>query len=72
MIDLLIEGLCIKLKTDKSAPQQDMKSKNINILNRTFVKEGYRTLVHWKCDICERMFGSLRQMKEHKIEIHSH
>jgi len=49
-----------------------MKNKKKYALNRTFVKDRYRMLVHWKCDICEAMFGSFRQMKAHKIEIHTH
>ena len=72
LLTWLIEFVCIRHKKDEILPQQEMKAKKKNILNRTFVKDGYRMLVHWKCDICESVFGTFRQMKAHKIETHTH
>jgi len=63
--------LCVKDKNDEMS-QQHMKGKKKYNLNRIITENGYRTLIHWKCDICETAFRTFRQLKTHKVEFHTH
>jgi len=49
-----------------------MQGKMKNAINRIIIKKGHRILIHWKCDICGRVFGAFKQLKVHKIEIHTY
>jgi hypothetical protein len=51
---------------------QKMKGKKKDVLNRIFVERGHTMVVTWNCDVCNSVFGTFRQLKAHKIDIHTH
>jgi len=49
-----------------------MKVKKKYTLNRITMFNGLKTLVHWRCNVCSMVFGTMKQLKVHKREIHAH
>lgn len=53
-------------------PHNEMKGKKKHAVNRIIIEKGTAVLISWKCDICSSVFGSFRQLKVHKIGIHTY
>jgi len=39
-----------------------VKGKKKNAVNRIMIRSGHNVLVHWKCDICSRVFRTFTRM----------